>query len=223
MRTLAAQRPRWRNDKHAKSWLQTLQRQAFPVLASMRVDQIDRQDVLRVLESIWGTKKETARRVRQRIRTVLSWCQAHGFVEHNVAGELINGALPSLNAEPEHLRSLPHADMAAVLRAVEAGSGAEATKLCFRFTVLTAARGNETRFARWDEIDLEARLWSLPALRTKTGKPWTQPLSAAAVEVLERAYARRWLGARLPRRDLMVEPMGVEPTTSALRTLRSPN
>ena len=189
MRTLESKRPGWRNEKHAKSWLQTLQRHAFPVLATMRVDHIERQDVLRVLTPIWATRKETARRVRQRIRSVLSWCQAHGFVDVNVAGELVDGALPAVGSDPAHLRALPHQEMARVLRLIVAGSGAAVTKLCFRFTVLTAVRGSESRLARWDEIDFDRRVWDIPAARTKTKQDQSQPLSASALEVLAQAKA----------------------------------
>ena len=63
-----------------------------------------------MLAPIWGEKQETARRVRQRVRTVLRWCQAHGYVEHNAAGEAIDGALPSMPAVREHLRALPYTD-----------------------------------------------------------------------------------------------------------------
>ena len=187
MRTFEGRSPKWRNAKHAKSWLQTVQRYAFPVLGPMRVDQIDRQDVLRVLDPIWATKKETARRVRQRIHTVLSWCQSRGFVDVNVAGELISGALPAMGNDSEHLRSLPHQEMAQVLRLIAHGAGLTATKLCFLFTVLTAVRGSESRLARWEEFDFDQRVWNIPAKRTKTNKDQSQPLSPPALDVLEQA------------------------------------
>ena len=85
-RTFEANQPRWRNGKHTKSWWQTLERHAMPILGDMPVDKIGREDVLRVLTPIWGVRMETARRVRQRVRTILRWCMAHGYVGHNVAG-----------------------------------------------------------------------------------------------------------------------------------------
>ena len=87
--------PRWRNAKHIDSWMQTLERHAMPTLGSMPVDRIEKIDVLSVLKPIWTAKPETGRRVRSRIRTTLKWAMAHGYVEHNVAGELIDGALPA--------------------------------------------------------------------------------------------------------------------------------
>ena len=118
--TFEANRPRWRNGKHTVSWWQTLERHAFPILGDMPVDRIGREDVLQVLTPIWGVRMETARRVRQRIRTVLRWCMAHGLVEHNVAGEAIDGALPPMPRLKSHLRALPYQEIAAALVTVDA-------------------------------------------------------------------------------------------------------
>ena len=89
-----ANRPRWRDGRHIASWMQTLDRHAMPTLGSMPLDRIDRSAVLRVLTPIWTTRPETARRVRQRMRTVFRWAMAHGFMDTNPAGEAIDGALP---------------------------------------------------------------------------------------------------------------------------------
>ena len=153
----------------------------------MPVDRIGREDVLGVLAPIWGVKQETARRVRQRVRTVLRWCQAHGYVEHNVAGEAIDGALPAMPAVREHLRALPYADVPEALRIVEASGASLAVRLCFRFTVLAAARSGEARGATWGEIDPGGRLWVIPAIRMKGGVEHRQPLSDAALVTLEQA------------------------------------
>ena len=186
-----ANKPRWRNNHHIVSWMQTLERHAFPILGDMAVDRIGREDVLGVLAPIWGEKQETARRVRQRIRTVLRWCQAHGYVEHNAAGEQIDGALPSTPAVRQHLRALPYAEVPEALRVVEASRASSAVGLCFRFTVLTAARSGEARGAVWDEIDLDAREWRIPGSRMKGGSEHRQPLSDAALAVLEQARGIR--------------------------------
>ena len=90
-RTVEGLAPTWRNAKHTTSWLQTLDKYAFPALADLRVDQIERQDVLRALQPIRTERRETARRVRQRIRKVLEWCQAQAFVDINMAGEVKRG------------------------------------------------------------------------------------------------------------------------------------
>ena len=106
-RTLKGLRSQWRNGKRAAQWATTLETHAFPVIGDQRVDSIRGEDVLRVLLPIWTAKAETARRVRQRIRTVLSWAQAHGFTAGNAAGEGIDGALPKGNVRKTHFRALP--------------------------------------------------------------------------------------------------------------------
>ena len=183
-----ANRPRWRNERHAAAWLQTLERHAFPTLGDMPIDRIDREDVLSVLTPIWTTKPETARRVRQRIRTTLAWAQAHRFVEHNAADGRINPALPSMAKTTSHLRALPYKEVPAAFKTI-AESGDSPAKLCLQFTILTAARNGESRGARWSEIDLGTRQWRIPAERMKSGAEHRQPLSDAALAVLEKARA----------------------------------
>ena len=185
--TFDANRPRWRNAKVAKNWLQQLERHAFPVLGNMGVDRIGREDVLRVLTPIWTVKPETARKLRQRIRTILRWAEAHGHVAYNVAGEGIDGALPAMPAVREHYRALPYREVAAALETATASRASLAVKLCLRFLVLTAARSGEARGAAWDEIDLDASEWRIPANRMKAGVEHRVPLSEAALGTLEQA------------------------------------
>ena len=174
-----ANRPHWRNVSHIRSWMQTqtLERHAMPVLANMPLDRVDRGDVLRVLTPIWTTRPETARRVRQRMRTVFRWAMAHGFMETNPAGEAIDGALPPMPKVKAHLRALPYQEVGAALEVVEASQASVAAKLCFRFLVLTAARSGEARGATWDEIDLQGKVWRVPAHRMKAGMEHRVPLS----------------------------------------------
>ena len=93
-RTHAKLKPRWRNRKHADSWMQTLERHAFPILGAMAVDHFARADVLAVLTPIWGTRPETGRRICERTRAVLHWSWAHRCVAEDVAGEMIDGVFP---------------------------------------------------------------------------------------------------------------------------------
>ena len=153
-----ANRPRWRNAKHIASWMQTLERHAMPTLGTTPLGRIDRGEVLRVLTPIWTTRPETARRVRQRMRTVFRWAMAHGFMETNPAGEAIDGALPPMPKVKAHLRALPYREVGSALETVEGSQASIPAKLCFRFLVLTAARSGEARGARWDEIDLQGHV-----------------------------------------------------------------
>ena len=184
-------RPRWRNEKHAASWIQTLQRHALPSIGNKRIDKIGRADVLTVLTPIWTTRPETARRVRQRMRTVFRWAMAHGFTETNPAGEVIDGALPPMPKVKAHLRSLPYQDVGMALKTVSASQASLSAKLCFRFLVLTAARSGEARAATWDEIDMQERLWRIPSERMKAGIEHRVPLSEQVLEVLAQASTMR--------------------------------
>ena len=167
-----------------------MERYAFPILGNMRVDRVSRGDVLDVLTPIWGTRPETARRIRQRIRTVMRWAMAYGFIETNPAGEAIDGALPPMPKLKAHFRALPYREVGVALETVEASKASIASKLCLRFAVLTAARSGEARGALWSEIDRDGALWTIPAGRMQGGMEHRVPLSTAALTVLSEA---RWL------------------------------
>ena len=184
-RALEANRPRWRNVKTSDNWIATMAKYVHPVFGDRRVDQIRREDVLRVLTPVWTAKPEIGRKVRQRIRATLAWAQAHGHVEHNLAGDAIDGALPSLPSVKAHFRALPYREVSAALEIIEASRASVSAKACLRFVVLTACRSGEARLATWDEIDLEAREWRIPESRMKTGIEHRVPLADAALDVVE--------------------------------------
>ena len=184
-KTFEANRPRWRSEKTAANWMQQMERHAFPVLADLPVDRVGREHVLRVLSPIWGRKLDVSRKLRGRIRAVLAWAQAHGYVDANVAGEAIDGALAPMPAVEAHYRALPYREVGAALETIEASRASLAARACLRFVVLTACRGGEARLATWSEIDEGERLWVIPADRMKAGQPHRQPLSDAALAVLE--------------------------------------
>ena len=186
-RVFEANRPRWRNGKHAAVWMQSLERHAYPTLSNMPVDSIDRTDVLHVLTPIWSTKPETARRVRQRIRTILKWAQAHGFVEHNAAGEAIDGGLPPMPKVTNHMRALPYREVGGVVEAVRQSQASLAAKWCLEFLILTAARSGEARGAAWAEIDMDAATWTVPATRMKAHAEHRVPLCGRALAILDEA------------------------------------
>ena len=190
-RTFEANRPRWRSERVARKWWQTLERHAFPILGDTRLDRIGREDVLRVLTPLWTSRPEQARKLRQSIRTILAWAQAHGHIEHNIAGEAIDGALPAQPAVREHFRSLPYREIADALTTVDASRASLAAKLCLRLTILTAVRSGETRGATWHEIDMDAREWRISANRMKAGAEHRVPLSDAALAVLHEAAPLR--------------------------------
>ena len=179
-----ANKPRWRNGSHTSAWIQTLQRHAFPKIGNKHIDTISRSDVLTVLTPIWSTRPETARRVRQRMRTIFRWAMANELVESNPAGEAIDGALPSMPKVKAHLRALPYEEVGAALRTVDESQTSPASKLCLAFLVFTAARSGEARGATWDEIDMEGTTWTVPGSRMKAGEEHRVPLSDQVLGVL---------------------------------------
>ena len=218
-RTYEANRPRWRSEKVAAKWWQAMEKHAFPILGDMRVDRIGREDVLRVLTPLWTSRPEQARKVRQSIRSTLRWAEALGLVETNMAGEAINGALPAQPAVKEHLRALAHREVAAALETVEASASSLSARLAFRFTVLTAARSGEVRGATWNEVDLEAREWRIPANRMKAGAEHRVPLSDAALAVLEQArQLRDRAGLLFPSPSRAGRPLSDMTLTKVLRS-----
>ena len=214
-----ANKPRWRNPSHITAWIQTLERHAVPKLGRKSLDEIDQRDVLEVLTPIWTSRPETARRVRQRMRTIFRWGMAHGFMESNPAGEAIDGALPPMPKVKAHFRALPYQEVSSALETVEASQASIASKLCFRFLVLTAARSGEARGANWDEIDLQDAVWRIPGGRMKGGAEHRVPLSRQAVEILGEATAlREESGLAFPSPLKKGEPLS---NMSLMKVLRS--
>ena len=182
--------PTWKpggNSDSATVWRSSLERYAYPKIGDKPINTVTTGDVVGVLESIWTEKRETARRVRQRIGKVMKWAIAQEFRHDNPAGDAITEALPKDSSPERHHRALPHAEVGAALRAIQVSGAGPATKLCFEFLVLTAARSGEAREATWDEVDLASRTWEIPGSRMKTGRPHRVPLSARALEVVEEA------------------------------------
>ena len=190
--TLEANRAKWKSAKVEKNWTQQMARHAMPVLGSLRLDAIGREEVLKVLTPIWAKKSETARRVRRHIKSVLEWGIAHGHLSTNPAGSGIDGALPRMASVKAHHRALAYAELADALATIEGYDKASAaTKLALRLLVFTAARSGEVRGARWDEIDLEKRTWRIPASRMKGGREHRVPLCDQAMKVLEQVARLR--------------------------------
>ncbi|MCY4505841.1 MAG: integrase arm-type DNA-binding domain-containing protein, partial [Acidobacteria bacterium] len=154
---IAINEPTWKDGaRSAEIWRSSLAAYAMPRLGRLPVSDVGTADVMAVLLPIWNEKRETARRVRQRIGAVMKWAVAQGFRQDNPAGDAIGAALPKANGVQKHFRALHHADVAAALAKVRASRAAVTTRLAFEFLVLTAARSGEVRLATWDEIDLGA-------------------------------------------------------------------
>src|SRR6266516_2321716 len=208
----------WGNPTHRAQWHRTLRAYVFPVFGSHPVADIDQALVIRALEPIWGEKRETASRVRGRIEQILDWAKVRGYREgENPArwrGHLEH-VFPGRNGRKVAPHAmLPYEGIASFMTELRARDGVAARAL--ELIILTATRSGEVLGARWTEINLEKRLWTIPAARMKAGKEHRAPLSDAACDVLrglardgERVFsitnmAMHALLARMGRDDLTV-------------------
>ncbi len=180
-------RPTWKNAKHAAQWSSTLRTYVFPHFGSRLVTEVSGSDVMKALTLIWTAKPETARRVRQRVSSVMKWAIANNYRLDNPAGDAIEAVLPKTPRFKAHMAALPYADIPAALDAIRASTARPASRLALDFAVLTAARSGEVRAARWEEVSLDSRVWTVPAARMKAGREHRVPLSRRALEVLEEA------------------------------------
>jgi integrase len=184
---IAAHQAGWKNAKHSWQWGATLEGHAYPVVGDKPVADVQVGDVMQILEPIWHTKTETASRLRGRIESVLDFARARGWREgENPArwrGHLQN-LLPAKSrvSKVEHHAALPWSEMAKFLSELRQQKGTASRAL--EFTILTAVRTSEAAGAAWGEIDLAARIWTVPAERMKSAKEHRVPLSDAATSVL---------------------------------------
>jgi len=186
---LKAHKAGWKNEKDIKRWANSLISHAYSELGDLPVGQIDSNCVRRAIEPIWEDKNETASRVRGRIEKILDWAKVCGYrTGENPArwkGNLMH-LLPARDkiGKVEHLKALPYADMPAFWQSLSKRK--TTTAMMLRFTILTAARTGETRFAVWDEIDFDKAMWTIPGERMKMGQDHREPLSAPAVAILKK-------------------------------------
>ena len=184
----------WRGGMDGKSagqWLASLNDYAYPVLGSMAVDAVTTADVLRVVAPIWNEKRETASRVRQRISAIMRYAMAQGHRADDPASDAILQVLPKGRAATKHHRAVHYALAGEAVRKVRESNAWTATKLLFEFMVLTCARSGEVRMATWDEVDVDAATWTVPAERMKAGKEHRVPLPKRCVAILREAEALR--------------------------------
>jgi integrase len=161
----------WKNDKHRAQWPSTLMAYVYPVIGKRPVDQVGIEDILAILKPIWTTKAPTAGNIRGRMDKVLGWATAMGHrTGDNPASR--DGPLPHLlpsigkmKRDKKHHAAVPYKEVPVVVADLRKLGSTSATALVF--TILTAARTGETLGATWDEIDLEAKLWTMPAQRMK--------------------------------------------------------
>ena len=185
-RVLEQKRDGWRGRRHHREWMASMRRYAFPRIGKMPVSEVTSADLLEILTPIWHRKASSARRVRQRLRVILEWAVAMEYRIDNPC-DRIGPVLGPQRDVTEHLRALPHREVADAIRKVRAAKAPEVAKLAFEFLVLTAARWSEVRWAEWAEIDRDAGVWTVPARRMKANRKHRVPLCGRALEILEMA------------------------------------
>jgi len=186
-RYVAAHEKSWRNPKHRAQWRSTLAAYAYPEIGDLPVSAVDTALVLRILEPIWGNKRETAGRLRGRIECVIDWAAARDYRQgDNPArwrGHLDKLLATKARHSVRHHPAMPYKDLPEFLAELQTHDGISAKAL--EFTVLTAARTGEVIGATHCEIDLEAHAWMVPASRMKSGRPHRVALSERCIAILE--------------------------------------
>jgi integrase len=177
--------PTWKNAKHGQQWLNTLRDYAFPKIGRMPIDSIDQPEVLMCLSPIWTEKHETAKRLSQRIKTVLDVAKSKGFRSGENPVTAIKDArvLPTVKAKPQHHDAMPWRDVPAFYAELNGRSAIAAKAL--QFTILTASRTSEVLDMKWPEVDFDTLLWTVPAARMKGGKEHRVPLTDEMLAILE--------------------------------------
>ena len=191
---IASREGEWRNLKHRGQWSATLEAYVYPMIGDRDVGLVTTDDIRRTLDPIWSTKTETASRVRARMKAVLDYAEAAGWRKGENPARWRDHlqklfSAPSKVTRVQHHAALPWAHMAGFMAELRAETGVAARAL--ELVILTAARSGEAIEARWSEIDLDARIWTVPAERMKAGRSHRVPLSDAAMAVVKGMALRR--------------------------------
>jgi len=186
----------WKNAKHAAQWRATFDK-ATKVINDLPVSEIDTAHVLKVLQPIWQKTPETASRVRMRIEAVLAYATVaeyrsrekdnparwRGHLKHMLATKSqVQKKKREHMGKSEHFKALPYADLPAFMAKLRGNNSVSARAL--EWTILTAARTNETTGATLQEIDRDKRTWTIPGSRMKAGREHVVPLSDCAMQLL---------------------------------------
>lgn len=178
----------WSSEKHRQQWKRTVSHYCNPI-RKLPVRAIDTDDVIRVLKPIWQTKEETARRLRSRIERILDYASAHGWREGDNPARWkghLKDILPKRDkSKIKKFAAMPYEEIPSFFSKIRKVHTIPA--LALEFTVLTAARTNETLGAKWSEVDLEKRIWTIPAERMKAKHEHRVPLPTAVINILQQA------------------------------------
>ena len=187
-RYIRAHRRGWKNAKHARQWVSTLKTYASPVIGNKSVDAISTEDILAILSPIWTEKTETAKRVQGRIENILDFAAAHKWRDQMNPARW-RGHLDKLLPKPSRVKrsshhpAMPYEEVPAFMAELAKSDSVSAKAL--QFLILTATRTSEVLLAKWEEVDLENAIWTIPAERMKARREHRVPLSDAALAILK--------------------------------------
>ncbi len=184
----AARSSGWKG-RHADAFLSSLKQHAYPRLGRLLVDSVDEKDLVAVLSPLWHEKPAAARKLRQRINTVLDYAKGSGWRPTGAPRDGLRPLLPK-QAKAGNFAAMPYAEVPSFVAGLRSRS-ATAGRLALLFVILTAARSGEVRSAKWSHIDLERRLWKRPGALMKSGDDHVVTLSASATAVLRQAEKLR--------------------------------
>ena len=216
--------PGWRNPKHGKQWISTLEQYAFPIIGWQPINAITPAHIASVLQPIWLEIPETATRVKQRLHAVMAWAWAHGFCQANPV-DVVDKLLPlqpSKAIRTQHQPAMDWRELPAFYQQHLANAERfDVSRALLSFVILTACRSGEARKMRWDEVDMDAAIWTIPADRMKTQVMHRVPLSLQAMAALDkvRGLHGEWVFPS-PRKQVPLTDMAL---TTLLRRVEAPS
>ena len=178
--------PTWKNPKDRAAFLATLKSYCFPRLGAMPVAAVTSAEVRQAILAAREKVPEVARKLTIRAAAVFRWAIAEGLRVDNPAS-VDALALPKVERPPVHRKALPYSEVSGCIEAVRASRASATAKLALEFLILTCSRSGEVRGARWEECDLVANVWTVPASRMKMKRAHRVPLCARSLEILTEA------------------------------------
>lgn len=178
---------KWSNPKHSQQWINTLQQYAFPIIGNLRVDQISPPHIKKILKPIWNEKQETASRLLQRIKKVFDWAMAYGYCPSNpvMAASYLLSPPTSKKQRVEHFPAMPWQKIPEfIANHIRNGERYNITRYIIEFVILSACRSGEARGMTWEEVDIDNRIWTIPAARMKARVPHRIPITNRMLEIL---------------------------------------
>lgn len=191
--------PGFRSEKVRREWISALERHVFPHIGDTLVNTLMPRDFADALRPIWLAHPATAKRVRQHCADVMAACWAEGFTRANPL-DVVDRLLPAATDLPVHYPAVPWRDVPSFVRDYLLQVPVMGRRAALLFVILTATRSGEVRGMTWGELDLEERLWTVPAQRMKAQRLHRVPLSVDAVALLR----SQWSGVDAPPAGALV-------------------